>query len=317
MAVVVCCPCGNPIDFEHLELVVSLTCPSCSRELDIEIDNGPVERRRALLTVMEGPHWVGERFLIPVGVELKIGQANGNWISLDDESIAGVHCKLCLRNDGAVIVEDSQGSPGTFIGTQRIARGKLAPKQSLRIGNFRLRLDYQTHDGSTIVAPPPAPVTDTSGYLPTMTQVTTKKTLGGQIITNRFPIARWTMFAATWMLAVYHFFALHQMDPTTWRWPVAGAGALVLGGVLTLAGRRVALAHQYFKFAPLALLLALAIADMVWALPVPASCAIAVAASVACLVVTTPPVAVAVFGLVLGETAVVVLLVATVMQMMD
>ncbi|MEK6643133.1 MAG: FHA domain-containing protein [Planctomycetota bacterium] len=315
MAVVVCCPCGNPIDSEHLDLVVSLTCPQCSREIDIEIDNGPVDRRRAMLTVMEGPHWVGERFIIPVGVDLKIGQANGNWISLDDESISGVHCRLRLNPDGALIVEDHQGSPGTFIGTQRIERAKLSPKQSLRIGTFRLRLDYQTGDGSTITANVTSAFTDTSGLLPTMVQVRAKKTLGNQAVSNRFPIARWLMISVTWLLAAYHFFAVHQADHLEWRWPVAAAAALVLGGSLTLASRRVTLAHQLFKYTPLAMLLALAIVDLVWSMPVPASCAIAVAGAVACLIVATPPPTLAIGAIALGESAVVVMLVATIMRM--
>jgi hypothetical protein len=312
MALVICCPCGNPIDFEHLELVVTLTCPHCKRELDLELENGPVNRRRAVLTVMAGPHWVGERFLMPVGVDLSVGQASGNWISLEDDAVAQIHCRLRLQQDGSVIVEDRQSPTGTWIGNQRIARGKLAPKQSLRIGNFRLRLDYQAVDGSTIVAAPTSSVSDTSGLLPTMAKVRPRNTPANWLITNRFPFCRTLMLVAAWTLGVYHALALHNAQSMGWRWPVAIAGGLVIVGLFVIAGRQVALAHRQFRFAPLGLFALLAILDLAWGALLPAVVSIGFAACLSIMIIQTPGAALATVGGLTGVLAAIVLAIATI-----
>jgi pSer/pThr/pTyr-binding forkhead associated (FHA) protein len=301
MALVICCPCGNPIDFEHLELVVTLTCPHCKRELDLELDNGPADRRRAVLTVMEGPHWVGERFLMPVGADLGIGQAGGNWIALEDETVSSMHCRLRLQEDGSVVVEDRQSKTGTWIGNQRIARGKLAAKQSLRVGRFRLRLDYQAIDGSTIVAAPTSAVADSSGLLPTMATVRRRRTATTWLVTNRFRVARWLLMGAAWALALYHAVTFHAATAFGWRWPVAIAAGVLIGAVLALSGRRVTLAHAHFRFVPLALLVALAVVDLTMAFTAAAVASLAVAASLSLLIIQPPT---APLGVLAGLTAV-------------
>jgi len=317
MALVVCCPCGNPIDFEHIELIVTLTCPQCKRELDLELESGPVDRRRAVLTVMEGPHWVGERFLVPIGVDLQIGQSGGNWISLDDDTVSAIHCRLKLLQDGSVVVEDRQSKTGTWIGNQRIARGKLAPRQSIRVGKFRMRLDYQAVDGSTIITSPPETATDSSGLLPAMASVHAKLTAAGWMITNRFRFCRWVMGIAAWTMGICHAVGFHSSPALVWRWPVAIVGGLFVVVLLTLAGRRVTLAHTYYKYAPIALLVVLTILDLIWSLTMPAVASLGLAACLSLLIIATPRPAIAVVGGCTGLLAIITLAVAAIRSLMS
>jgi len=310
MALVICCPCGNPIDFEHLELVVTLTCPRCGREIDLEFEDAQANRRRATLTVIEGPHWIGEQFLVPVGVELRIGQAAGNWISLDSEKIAPLHCRLQLTQQGVVVVEDSQSPTGTWIGHQRIARGRLAGGQALRVGDFRFRLDYQNIDGTTIVASP-AVVTERSGILPTMASVQPKATPTNVLLRNRFRLARWLLWACGALMGAYHFAALHQ-PPLDWHWARSAAVAgLVLGAILGTS-RHVTLGHRLFKYLPIAVLIVLAVVDMVWVLPAGIVSQLGLAAALAMLIVATPQSTLVVCGTSLGAACMLVGLIAAI-----
>src|ERR1043166_7298502 len=194
MAVVICCPCGTPIDFEHLDVVVSLTCPQCKRELSLEIEDGTAQRRRAVLTVVDGPHWIGERFLVPASLDLQIGQALNNWISLDDEEISPVHCRLKLQNDGTLIVEDRGSKSGTWVGQQKISKVRLAAKQSFRIGPFRMRFEHDRIDGgSTIVESQTEE--DLSGLLPVMQRVGGKSSKLKRLVSRRYQIARGVLVA--------------------------------------------------------------------------------------------------------------------------
>src|SRR5262245_47695198 len=116
MAQTICCPCGSPIDCDNLELVITVECPRCRKELNLELqaDNNSPAGRRAMLTVMEGPYWVGEQFVLPVGEVLRIGQGTGNWLSLESTSVSDIHCRLQLTPQGAVIVEDHASHSGVW-----------------------------------------------------------------------------------------------------------------------------------------------------------------------------------------------------------
>lgn len=310
MAVVICCPCGTPIDYENLDLVVTLSCPKCSRELELEIEQGPADRRRGLLTVVEGPHWVGERFLVPVGVELKIGNTSGNWICLDSEQVAPYHCRMLLSPQGAVVVEDAKSPTGTWIGQQRIARGRLGPSQSFRVGEFRFRLDFQNSDGTTVVAAP-SPVLDRSGVLPTMVKVTPKPTLGNKLASHRFRLARWLLLAAAVSLGVFHLVGLQGVTES-WHWARAAAVGLGVGLLTAATGRKVTLAHRYFRYGPIALMIALSIADMVWALPAGIVATLGIAASLGMMIVANPATALVACGAGLGLVSVIIVGIAAI-----
>src|SRR5688572_24255562 len=130
MAYVVCCPCGNPLDCENLDIVVTLACPRCEKEMEIELDGARGQRVRGVLTVMEGPMWVGQRFVIPIGPDLKMGKADDNWLALDGDEVSDHHCQIRLTPQGEVILRDLESNNGTWVGPVRVAQGKLTSGSS-------------------------------------------------------------------------------------------------------------------------------------------------------------------------------------------
>ena len=309
MALVVCCPCGNPIDCDQLDLVVTVNCPLCKRELTLEIEDSVGRSSRAVLTVMEGPFWVGEQSLIPVGHELRIGKASGNWLSLDADGLSTVHCKLHMSPNGAVILEDAKSESGTWINKQRVARGKLGTRQSFRAGEFRFRLDVQSSDGTTVVAAPgtAAPL-DSSAFLPVMREVKDTRNPLRWFSINRFLIARtfMTVFAA--LMGLFHLFQVRSTTDASRPWLVAAGYGVVIAVVFVLAGRRVALAHRHLKYGSLAVLVLFAIVDLSWRMPVPAIACFAMAACLTLLIMRVPGGALALVGTSVGLCSVTTLL---------
>ena len=309
MALSVCCPCGRPLDCDQLELVVTLTCPSCNRELLLEVDDGP-RQRMAVLTILEGPDWVGEQFVVPVGVTLTIGSAAGNWLSLEDDAVSEVHCALHLTPAGALVLEDRTSKTGTWISQQRIARAKLGLKQSFRAGRFRMRVDLQSPDGSTITTAAIAPL-DNSAFLPIMTAVTGKKSIGQRLNANRFILARILVNSYSVLAAVYHVFALHDKGVSSWPWNKACIAGAVILICLSAAGRRVALTHKHLQFVSLGLLVILAIFDLVMTLVGGAVCCLAVAASLLVLLIPNSKDPLAITGAATGAGAFIAFLIVT------
>jgi hypothetical protein len=309
MAISICCPCGRPLDCDNLDLIVTLTCPRCRQELSVELGENAAQRKLALLTIMDGPHWIGEQFVVPIDVDLSIGKASGNWLALDGEGVADRHCALRLFSSGALVVEDRKSPTGTWVGNQRIAKGRLAPRQSFRVGPFRLRLDYQSSDGTTVAAATVA-VADASGLLPTMVSVTTRKTPLQGFLKHRYRIVRAMLLTFALVVGLLHVLGLHGKAVDPWPWHKATiAGLLVAGGVL-MSSRRVALAHRQLKFVSLGVLVLLAILDLLWALPAISIGALGLAAcvSVLCLV-ENPSAAFATFAAATGSLSVILVFV--------
>lgn len=301
MSLVVCCPCGNPLECDSVELVVSLTCPHCSQELELEFEDRHRRRCRAVITVMEGPHWVGERFVTPVGKRLSVGSANGNWLSLDGDSLSDRHCDLCLTGRGNLILEDRGSESGTWVGELRVKRAKLENTQSFRVGDFRLRLDYELNDGSTMGVAV-SPMEESTLDLPQLVAVdTSQKAPAHWPARNRFRIARWLLTAFAWLAGVYHFINLCQNHE--WAWYSAGVVGLAI--VLSFAelGRRVALVRPYVNYACLAVVSLLAVLDCVWQLPFAAISAFILTVSLLLLAMRPPSPTQAIAGLMIGMTS--------------
>lgn len=287
MALTVCCPCGTPLDCERVDLLVHATCPACGRALQLELDDGLRGRNRAILTVMEGPFWVGEQFVMPIGQDLFIGKGEGNWLALESDEIADRHCRIKVTPRGVVQIEDIESEAGTWIGSLRIARGKLRPAESFKIGEYRLRLDFQAAIGGEIVSKKLLDE-DESSVLPSLRAVETSKSVIGRLVANRFVIAREMIIHFSWLTAAYHLFSL-RAAPQSWQWYEALMPAVVILVALNAAGRKVALVHHYFKFAVVGVLIAIGIADVVvWRDPLPAIGALVFAASLPLLTVETP-----------------------------
>jgi hypothetical protein len=311
MAICVCCPCGYPLDCDNLELLVSVSCPRCKKELTLELGDSPERRKVALLTIMEGPHWVGEQFVVPVGENVVIGKAASNWLPLEGDGVSDVHCVLRLTNTGSLVIEDKQSHTGTWVGQQRIARGKLGLTQSFRVGEFRLRLDLQGADGSTVSAAQGTGAVSDEPRLPTMHAVTPKATIGAWLVRNRFILSRNLFMAMAWLAAAYHMLGLHQNRINSWSWRSAVAIGLCILTGLSLAGRRVTLAHQYFKYVSLVVLVLLAVVDMTWQLPAGAIAALGLAACLSLLCLRVPSQILAAIAALTGSTAVLIIGIAT------
>jgi len=316
MALVVCCPCGNPLDCDNLELVVTLTCPRCSRELTLEIDDKQGGHCRALLTIMEGPSWVGERFVMPVGLSLSIGSAGGNWISLESDAVSDTHCRLRVSEQGRVTLEDLGSEAGTWIESQRIRQGTLAARQSFKTGDFRFRLDFEAPDGAASAAPVTYPE-DAAQPLPALNQVRPTETPGRWIIKRRFGFSRGLIVAFAWLIAIHHFVWLPNHPTAAWKPPQACLVGLLFLAALLTAGRRVALVHRYFRFAPLGVLGVLAVIDFQWSMPIPGLACLLLTAALAILIIRPPTQAPAILAALLGTTATTMMVVLTARDLMN
>lgn len=312
MAIIVCCPCGHPLDCERLDIVVTIGCPECRRDLQIELEDERRGRIRAVLTVMEGPSWVGEQFVMPVGQDLILGRAPGNWLSLDSDVMAGRQCRLKLTQRGAVQIEDLESETGTWIGPLRIAKGKLRPEESFRIGEYRLRLDFLGALGGEVVSKKIIDA-DSSGVLPELQAFEPSKSLTARLCAQRFVIARQMIVAFAWITAAYHGFAL-RAEPFKWEgyWCVVVAAAML--SPLLIAGQRVALVHRYLKFAVVGVVAAIGLVDVIaWTLPKPAIGALVFAAGLPLLTVERPSEAKATCGAILSGLALVFCLVLAIL----
>ncbi len=288
MALILTCPCGNPLDCDGLEVLVTVNCPRCSREFALEVQAEDGRRRFAVLTVMEGPYWVGERFVMPVAETLHMGKAADNWLSFESDELAPRHCKIAVSPRGRVDVESLVPEKGVWIGDACIMRGRLLPQESMRIGEYRLRLDYvDAIGGETIVEDVDE---DSSLGLPTMSQVGMGGSPAGWIVRNRFVLARWSIFSFAWLVAALHVTVLStRSSPPAWELPwaiVAGVGVLV---PLLISGRRVTLVHRHLRYLAIGLLVLLALIDtIVWQLPSAGVGALLLAAALSLLALLVP-----------------------------
>ncbi|MEE8170418.1 MAG: FHA domain-containing protein, partial [Phycisphaerae bacterium] len=200
MSLHVQCACGNAIDCEHLEMVVTLPCPFCNRELTVEFLDATRQRRRIILTVAEGPRFTGQRYVVPVGEQLILGAGGQSWLPLPQGEVAERHCRLHVDPRGLVNISDLDSPHGTWIDTQRVVQGVLKAGQSLRLGYYRLEVNVES------VAPPDqAPVRDAiGGYqmpaapLPVMHAVV-PHSVSGWIIGRRFTLIRGGLLAYAWI----------------------------------------------------------------------------------------------------------------------
>ncbi|HWL92165.1 MAG TPA: FHA domain-containing protein [Phycisphaerae bacterium] len=316
MALLVCCPCGNPLDCERLDLIVAAECPKCQRDLQIELVDPQRGRYRALITVMEGSFWVGEQFVLPVGQDLIVGTAGGCWLSLESDVVAKKHCRLKVTARGSVQVEDLDSESGTWIGPVRISTGKLKPGESFTVGEYRLRLDLQAVLGGELISSPEA-ARDTSGMLPDLKAVEGARSVVDKLVANRFEVARQFILFFAWVNAVHHAVALHA-PPHRWEWYWSFiAGACVLTPIL-LSGKRVALAHRYLKYAAVGVLAAAGVADLAaWNLAYPASAAFVLAAGLPLLMVEEASFPKALLGLLAGVFSIAFLAVLSLQELAE
>jgi hypothetical protein len=314
MSLVVCCPCGNPLDVDRLEMVVSLTCPQCSREFELDVEDGPQRRRRAVLTVVEGTHWVGKKFLIPVETELALGRALGNWLCLEDHRVSNLHCKLRLTARGDAVLEDCKSMNGTWIGEQRIARSPLGGGQDFRVGPFQFR--FALCDVSELIqAESQEAFDDDSRFLPTMRAVGTKPSFSATLVQYRFVLARWMMLAGAWLVALFHTAALPERMGAGWTFSRAGAMSFLFAVGMTLLSRKVTLVDRVMRYAPIGVFAMLSVTDLVLQLTAPAIGLLLISAAMSLLLVQRPRAVSALLAAVTGVAGALVILIAALMRL--
>lgn len=308
MAILVCCPCGNPLDYDNLEIVLTLTCPKCGDEISLEVEDAQGARLRAVLTIMEGPHWVGEQFVIPLQSPLMIGSGTDNWLSLEGDKVAPSHCRLQLSPDGRVVVDDLGSAVGTWIGALRIAKGRLKPGESLTIGEYRFRLDLREALGGAEVSAP-VPAGRTARPLPDLHSIVGVDGVMLQLVRNRFNVARHLIWAFAWLSGSFHAAFMRTLSQPPWDWYGCAIAGLIPLAALLASGRRVTLAHRYYKYLAIAVLLVLAILDAAWLeRPLPPVAALLLAAALPLLIIRTPSPTRAVFAVILGAASLIVML---------
>ncbi len=314
MGLSVQCACGNPLEGENLELVVTLNCPHCQRELTLEIDDANGTSKRPVLTVVQGPHWAGQQFVVPVGIDLSIGRDPTNWIALDDQSVADVHCRLKLLSDGGLIIEDQQSKSGTWVGTKRVARGKLIPSQPFRLGSFQLRMDLRAIEAPAAPSPQRIDLHETE---PSVRFDVTRPqpALFRWIVLNRFQISRLLMFIGAWLMGLFHAVAwigaTHGWNQRS-RWIL---GSIVITAAMLASGSRVSLAHRQFKYASLLTLVVLVIFDLSSMFQAAAIAGLCIAACLTILVMRIPSGLLALLATATGSVGLLVLVGATISRM--
>ncbi|MCZ6529137.1 MAG: FHA domain-containing protein [Chloroflexi bacterium] len=306
MALLVSCPCGNPLDCDHLELVVALSCPKCERELTIEAEDDNDRSYHAVLTVVEGPYWVGEQFVMPLGEDLTLGKGQGNWLSLESDVLAEKHCRLRFSPPGGVEIEDLSTESGTWVGQSSVVKSRLDPDQFFRVGEYRFKLEFQdAFDNKALSQASATP--SKPARLPALARIETGTSLTDRLVTNRFQIARRLVLSFAWISAVYHFCVLQLSSDDALRGYEAFFVGLAILGALSYSGRHVTLAHRYLKFLSLAVLVTLAITDIVGARPLPAICALVLASILPLFTTLVPSRVLAVFAVLLGTGSTMVL----------
>jgi uncharacterized membrane protein YqaE (UPF0057 family) len=260
---------------------------------------------------LEGPYWVGERFVMPVNQELVIGRATGHWLSLNSASLSDAHCRLHVAEDGRILVEDLESRSGTWIGSQRIIRGRLASMQCFSVGGFRFRLDLQSADGTTAIAQPLLAAPAETQPLP-LTGPKRLPSLGAFLARGRFQLSRWGLVIFAWLAGVYHacWLSCRPSGP----WPALAA--VLMGVVVTLAlvaaARKLALVHGRHKYAAVIALLLLAVVDFCWKLPGPTAAGLGLAVSVGMLMIANAQGTSAIVAAIIGCSSLGLMLVATV-----
>ena len=91
-----------------------------------------------MLTVTRGPDQ-GKQIRLRDGESYTLGAGSGSSLVLTDPKVLDPHCVIQVT-DGQPILLNKTASAGTFVGTKRIAKARLAPGSTFRIGDTLLAL---------------------------------------------------------------------------------------------------------------------------------------------------------------------------------
>jgi hypothetical protein len=91
-----------------------------------------------ILTVASGPGAGKKLPLLPVTMTL--GREVDNNIELKDKDVARYHARISYES-GKYVIQDLEGSSGTFVNGQKVTKAALAPGDVIRVGSTELTLD--------------------------------------------------------------------------------------------------------------------------------------------------------------------------------
>jgi hypothetical protein len=91
-----------------------------------------------ILTIAKGPGAGKTLPLLPMTMTL--GREVDNNIELRDMDVARYHARISFEA-GKFVIQDLEGSSGTFVNGQRISQATLSPGAVIRVGGTELRLD--------------------------------------------------------------------------------------------------------------------------------------------------------------------------------
>jgi len=103
--------------------------------------------------VVEGPNRSARA--VSEGERLSVGTANGNDLTLSDETVSRYHLEL-VREDNGVRLVDLESTNGTVVAGVRLERGLVQPGTVLEIGDTKLRIDgnaravVELHEGDAL-----------------------------------------------------------------------------------------------------------------------------------------------------------------------
>ncbi len=91
---------------------------------------------------------------------VRIGRGETNDIQINDPSVSGHHCEICLQ-DGRLAVKDLGSTNGTFVNQMRVGEATVRPSQSFKLGSVDLVFQGDAQPGpmrlSLEAAPAEAP----------------------------------------------------------------------------------------------------------------------------------------------------------------
>ncbi len=316
MALLLCCPCGTPIDAENIDLIVEAECPRCQRMLNLELEIATGRYQRPVLTVLEAAEsdWVGEKFIVPIGESLTIGTGSSIWLSLDSAEMEERHCSIRVSTKGYIVIEDLDTKAGTWVGGARIAKGKLRAGEWFRVGEFRFRLDFKSSLG-TASGGTSDEDEDFAAVLPDgeVARLHYTDSPLDRLVQNRFSIARQSLKVFAGLALVYHVIMLRFHDTNPWELHYALLAGLIVFGLLYASARFMRVLHKNLRFIPIGLLVVLAIVDIAaWAVPLACIGALVMAAGLMLLINNSTEPTVAVIACLAVLTALILIVAPTI-----
>jgi hypothetical protein len=107
------------------------------------VDRTMVLALRPLLHVTRGPA-AGRLFDVNLQQATLIGRAPGNDVVLPDLAVSSQHCRIRPAEEGGFELLDLGSTNGTFVNEKRVDRHRLAPGDTLKLGESQIqfRLDH-------------------------------------------------------------------------------------------------------------------------------------------------------------------------------